>query len=182
MKSLFLFCILFLFVSVDSRGQTTQDQTDTVRISPEFKFVTLAGEGVASGDLKGKVIVLDFWNSTCNPCKKSMPQMEKFYQRYRSDPRVAVYLVNSGWETMEKARDFADTKSSGFLFFSWGKKYDLPFAYDEGSATMKAFQFNSNPATVIIDARSRIRVRHSGFIEDFYDFLTNRVEQYLAEK
>jgi thiol-disulfide isomerase/thioredoxin len=182
MKSRLLFCILFCFVSAESIAQTTRNEGDTSYTSPEFKFVTLAGESVASQDLKRKVVVLDFWNSTCNPCKKSMPQMEKFYQNYKSDPRVAVYLVNSGWETIDKAKDFADTKRSGFLFFSSGKKYDLPFAYDEGSATMKAFEFNSNPATIIIDAGFKIRIRHSGFIENFFEFLTKHVEQYLAEK
>jgi len=108
--------------------------------------------------------------------------MEKFYQQYKNDQRVAIYLVNSGWEMIDKAKDFANTKRSSFLFFSWGTKYDLPFAYDKGSSTIKAFSLDSNPSTIIIDAKFRIRVEHSGFIKDFYDFLTKHVEQYLAEK
>jgi hypothetical protein len=93
-----------------------------------------------------------------------------------------IYLVNSGWETIEKAKDFADTKRSSFLFISWEKKYELPFAYDTGSSTMKAFVIDSNPSTIIIDAKFRIRVKHSGFIENYYDFLSKHVEQFLAEK
>jgi hypothetical protein len=108
--------------------------------------------------------------------------MEKFYQQYRNDQRVVVYLVNSGWETIEKAKRFADSKRSSFLFFSWGTQYDLPFAYDQGSSTLRIFGLDSNPSTIIIDARFRIRVKHSGFIKDFYEFLNNHVEQYLAEK
>ena len=111
-----------------------------------------------------------------------MPQMEKFYQEFKNNPRVAIYCVNSGWEPIEEVRDFADTKRSRFLFFSWGKKYDLPFAYDQGSTVLKAFDFNSNPSTVIIDSRFNIRLRHSAFIEKFYDFLKTHVEQYLSEK
>lgn len=182
MKMFSLCCASFCLISANLSAQIAHDERDSTRVSPEFEFITLSGQEVASRDLKGKVIVLDFWNSTCNPCKKSMPQLEKFYQQYKNDQRVAVYFVNSGWETIEKARSFADTRRSGFLLFSWGTKYDLPFAYDKGSSTMKTFGLDSNPATIIIDARFIIRVRHSGFIEGFSDFLTNHVEQYLNGK
>jgi thiol-disulfide isomerase/thioredoxin len=177
-----LFCLVFCIVLAESGAQDFQNEKDLNQISPEFEFITLAGQRVTSKELKGKIIVLDFWNSACNPCRKSMPQLEKFYQQYKNSQRVAVYLVNSGWESIEKAREFSESKRSGFFFLSWGSKYDLPFAYDSGSATMNAFNFGSNPSTIIIDAGFRIRVRHSGFIPRFYDFLTEHVEQYLAEQ
>jgi thiol-disulfide isomerase/thioredoxin len=177
-----LFCLSFCLISINSHAQPMHDERDTNQISPEFEFITLTGQQVTSKNLKGKIIVLDFWSSDCTPCRKSMPQMEKFYQQYKNDQRVVIYLVNSGWETIEKTKGFADTKRSSFLFFSWGTKYDLPFAYDKGSSAMKTFSLDSNPSTIIIDARFRIRVDHSGFIKDFYDFLCKHVEQYLAEK
>lgn len=182
MKIILLFCLFFCLFSIESHAQGVQYERDSSRISPEFEFITLTGQQVTSKDLEGKIIILDFWSSDCTPCRKSMPPMEKFYQQYKNDQRVVIYLVNSGWETIEKAKDFADTKRSSFLFFSWGTKYDLPFAYDKESATMKVFDLDSNPSTIIIDARFRIRAKHSGFIPDFYDFLTKHVEQYLAEK
>lgn len=180
---IFIVCCLFLYLtSTDSNAQTVHGERDSIQISPEFQFTALTGQQVSSRDLKGKIIILDFWSSDCTPCRASMPQMEKFYQHYKNNERVVVYLVNSGWETIEKAKSFADTKRSGFLFFSWGTKYDLPFAYDPGSSTLKTFGLDSNPSTIIIDSSFRIRVKHSGFIKDFYDFLDNHVEQYLAEK
>ena len=182
MKIFFLFCLSFCFISTHSNSQIMHDEKDSIQISPDFEFITLSGQQVTSENLRGKIIVLDFWSSTCAPCRKSLPQMEKFYEQYKNDSRVVIYLVNSGWETIEKAKDFADTKRSSFLFFSWGKKYDLPFAYDKGSLTMKAFVIDSNPSTIIIDAKFRIRVNHSGFIENYYDFLSKHVEQFLAEK
>jgi thiol-disulfide isomerase/thioredoxin len=182
MKIFPLFCLSFCLISNVSQAQTVHGERDSSQISPEFNFITLTGQQVSSQDLKGKIIIIDFWSSDCAPCRTSMPQMEKFYQQYRNDQRVAVYLVNSGWETMEKAKRFAESKRSSFLFFSWGTTYDLPFAYDKGSSTLKTFGLDSNPSTIIIDTRFRIRVKHSGFIKDFYDFLSKHVEQYLAEK
>ena len=110
-----------------------------------------------------------------------MPQMEEFYQKYKSNQKVAIYLVNSGWETIEKSRNFANNKRSSFLFFSWGKKYDLPFAYDRRSKTLQAFGLDSNPSTIIIDSKFRIRLKHSGYIEDIKEFLSRHVDKYLAE-
>ena len=182
MKIFILFCLSFYLISTDSDAQTVYIERDSIQISPEFQFITLTGHQVSSQDLKGKIIIIDFWSSDCTPCRTSMPQMEKFYQQYKNNQRVVVYLVNSGWETIEKAKHFADIKRSSFLFFSWGTKYDLPFAYDQGSSTLKTFGLDSNPSTIIIDSRFRIRVKHSGFIKDFYDFLSDHVEQYLAEK
>ena len=180
MTKILLLCLCFCLFSFQSHAQAVQVERDSNQLSPEFEFITLTGQHIASKDLKGKIIVLDFWSSDCNPCRKSMPQMEKFYQQYKNDQRVAIFLVNSGWETIEKAKGFVDTKRSSFLFFSWGAKYDLPFAYDQGSSTLKIFDLNSNPSTIIIDANFRMRVKHSGFINNFYDFLTTHVDQYLA--
>ena len=182
MKSLLFVCLGCFFFLAESRGQEVVQPDDSMQVSPDFCFITLDGHRVLSSDLKGKVVVLDFWSTDCTPCRKSMPQLEQFYQRYRNNPRVAFYLVNSGWEPIENARAFATSKRSSFLFISWGSTYDLPFAYDSASVTLKAFRFDSNPSTVIIDTRSRIRVKHSGYIEKVNEFLTAHVEQSLTDQ
>lgn len=182
MKIVLFAGLSFCLLSAQARAQQASEPADSIQASPDFSFVTFDGQKVSSANLKGKVIVLDFWSTDCNPCRRSMPQLEKFYERYRTNPRVAFYLVNSGWESFDRAKAFADSKRHSFLFFSWGKRYDLPFAYDSGSVTLKAFGFDSNPSTVIIDARSRIRLRHSGYVESLKDFLVRHVESYLAEQ
>ena len=111
-----------------------------------------------------------------------MPQLEEFYRRYKNDQRVAFYFVNSGWETLEKAKAFAARKRSGLLFVSWGDRYDLPFAYDTKGETLKSFGFDSNPSTVIIDGQFRVRVKHSGSKANLGEYLSEHVERYLAER
>ena len=182
MKSLFFVCLGFFVSLTDSSAQQLVQPDDSLEVSPDFSFVTLDGHRILSSDLKGKVVVLDFWSSDCNPCRKSMPQLEEFYQRYKNNPKVAFYVVNSGWEPIESAKAFATSRRSSFLFFSWGTTYDLPFAYDSASVTLTAFRFDANPSTVIIDAKSRIRLRHSAYLEKLNDFLIDHVERYLAEQ
>jgi len=182
MKYVFFVCLGCCLVVARAHGQRTSDLADSVQASPDFSFITFDAQKILSADLKGKVIVLDFWSTDCTPCRKSMPQLEDFYKQYRNNPNVAFYLVNSGWESFAKAKAFVTSGRSGFLFFSWGRRYDLPFAYDSASATLNAFGFDSNPSTVIIDRHFRIRLKHSGYIEKLKDFLGQRVEKYLAER
>ena len=178
-----LIVLLVTFLSVfKSYGQGMEEASDSSFAAPEFKFVTIDGDPVSSRNLRGKVIILDFWSSDCNPCRRSMPQLEEFYRRYKTDPRVAFYFVNSGWETLEKAKAFSSRGRSGVLLFSWGEKYDLPFAYDRGSSTLKAFGFDSNPSTVIIDAKFRVRHKHAGYQENLSKYLSEMVDRYLSEK
>jgi peroxiredoxin len=177
-----IFQILFFVILLFSSAQTALCETGVNEKSPEFEFVTMDGEKISSEGLKGKIIVLDFWNTRCNGCIKSMPQMEKFYQKYKDDKRLAIYCVNSGWDPIETAKKFTENGRNHFWFWSWGEKYDLPFAYDTGSATMKKFNLNSNPATIIIDKEFNIRVKHSEYVEEFLDFLNKSVEPLLAEK
>jgi thiol-disulfide isomerase/thioredoxin len=178
---LLVFTVLFL-IPPSSHAQTALSAKDTNEIAPDFEFVSLNGEKIRSDSLKGKIIILDFWSSDCMPCVRSMPQMERFYQKYKNDTRVVLYLVNSGWESIETAKSFADGKRKHFLFFSWGEKFDLPFAYDNESATMKKFNLDSNPSTIIVDTHFRIHFKHSGYIKDVSDFLSKRVERMLAQQ
>ena len=181
MKQLLIYIISLCLPLFNFIVQEKKNELNSTQLSPNFEFITLTGERISSLNLRGKIIILDFWSTDCTPCRKSMPQMEEFYQKYKSNQRVAIYLVNSGWEPIEKAKVFAENKRSSFLFFSWGTKYELPFAYDQGSKTLQAFGFGSNPSTVIIDSKFRIRLKHSGFIKDINDFLSQHVDQYLAE-
>ncbi len=174
--------ILFFVILICSNAETGLCGTGGNEKSPKFEFVTMDGEKISSGKLKGKIIVLDFWNTRCNGCIKSMPQMEKFYQKYKDDKRLAIYCVNSGWDPVETAKKFTESGRNHFWLWSWGEKYDLPFAYDAGSATMKQFNLNSNPTTIIIDKEFNIHVKHSEYVEDFYGFLNKSVEPLLAEK
>lgn len=179
---IFINIILFIFlVLINSYAQNTEVLSDTNGTIPEFDFVTLDGKSISSNNLKGKIVILDFWNSTCVPCRESMPQLEELFQKYKNDERVKIYFINSGWESIEAAKKFANKSRSSFLFFSFGGKYDLPFAYDNESKTMKKFNLDSNPSTVIIDKHFKVHVKHSGFIEDFYEYLDKHIEQLLNQ-
>ena len=110
-----------------------------------------------------------------------MANMEKLYKEYRYNDNITIYVVNNGWESLEKAKEFANRKKANFLFFSIGKKYDLPFAYDKECKAFNSFKLKANPSTVIIDQNYNIHLKHTGYIENIHNFLSKHIKELLGE-
>lgn len=70
--------------------------------APNFKLETLSGKTINLSDLQGKKVFLNFWATWCPPCKKEMPEMQKFYEEHLDE--VAILAVNvTGQENSLKA-------------------------------------------------------------------------------
>lgn len=141
--------------------------------APDFVFQTFDNKTVSSTDLNGKVILLDFWDTHCGPCVKLMPEMEQFYGRYKDDPRVAILVVNAGWESLENAQSFVDRNS-----------FQLPFAYDDNSNAGRRMHVYTLPTTIIIDQNFQYSWKHVGYDEeietDYFKVLEKRINNLLA--
>ncbi|HPF39707.1 MAG TPA: redoxin domain-containing protein [Phycisphaerae bacterium] len=64
--------------------------------APDFTLKTPDGKDVRLSELRGNVVVLDFWSTWCIPCKLSMPQLQSLHEKYANKP-VRVYALNC-WE------------------------------------------------------------------------------------
>jgi thiol-disulfide isomerase/thioredoxin len=77
----------------------------TLGRSPDFAFVSLDGESVFSGDLRGQVVVLNFWATWCIPCRLEMPSLQSLHEDLGSDGvRVLGLATDAGSE--RTIRDF----------------------------------------------------------------------------
>lgn len=61
---------------------------------PDFKFTDLDGKPVTPTTLADKITVLDFWATWCRPCKLTLPLLNKVYEKFKDNPKVAFYAVN----------------------------------------------------------------------------------------
>lgn len=110
-------------------------------------------EGTLPADLKGKVVLVDFWASWCLPCKKSFPALDELRQRYGTNGFVVI-AVNVD----EKRADM-----EGFL-----KKTPAGFTVvrDAEQKLVATAGVETMPTSFLIDATGRVRFLHSGYAGD----------------
>jgi DsbE subfamily thiol:disulfide oxidoreductase len=58
--------------------------------APEFTLLNPAGKKVALKDFRGKLVLLNFWATWCDPCREEMPSMERLYRRFKDKGFVIV--------------------------------------------------------------------------------------------
>ncbi len=158
-----------LFGLLTSGMEADQTGAQACERAPQYEVALLDGTVVRSDALRGKVVLLDFWSSDCGPCVRAMPKLALLHTRFASDSRVTILLVNTGWESIERARAFAARRD-----------HRLPFAYDRDSKAFKSFGLGENPATILIDSRGCIAARHTGGSGTFVDELPSRIEHLLG--
>src|SRR5207244_13095895 len=69
---------------------------------PDFSMKDLQGHDIASTDIRGRVVLIDFWATWCQPCKKEMPGYQKLLDRYASR---GFTVVGFKFDTMRDTED-----------------------------------------------------------------------------
>ena len=122
-------------------------------------------------NLRGKVVLVDFWTYSCINCIRTMPYLRAWWQRYRDDGLVIIGV---------HAPEFAFEKDIGNVrqaVRDLGIGY--PVAVDNDYAIWSAFGNSYWPAHYFIDARGRVRYHHFG--EGNYEESERVIQQLLAE-
>ncbi|HKK45720.1 MAG TPA: TlpA disulfide reductase family protein [Balneolaceae bacterium] len=121
------------------KTKTTQKDPDTpAQYVQQATFTTFNGEKVSLSDYKGKVVMIDFWETWCKPCIDSFSTLEKLQKEYPK--KFKVLAVNPG---------FSDSKSDAETF---AKNHDYTFTYllDSGDLHSK-LNIQGIPYKVFVD-------------------------------
>jgi peroxiredoxin len=119
--------------------------------APEVRFATLSGERLTTSDLRGKVVLVNFWATSCVSCVKEMPRMVETYKKFapRGYEMVAVAM---SYDHPNQVAQFAASRA-------------LPFkvALDGDGAIAKSFgDIRATPTSFLIDRQGRIVKQYLG--------------------
>ena len=136
--------------------------------APEVKFATLSGESLATSSLRGKVLLVNFWATTCASCVREMPKMAATYRKFA--PRgYEMIAVAMSYDHPNQVAEFAQQRA-------------LPFrvAVDGDGAIARGFgDVRATPSSFLIDKQGRIAKSYVG--EPDWDELYSLVEKALSD-
>ncbi len=145
------------------------------KAAPDFTLESLDGSKVTLSELKGNVVILDFWATWCGPCKMALPKLNEFAQWAKDNNKaVKVYAVDV-WE-----RTKGDETKRAVTEFWTSKGYVMPTLLDTGDETAKKYGFDSIPTTIVVGPDGKVFTIHVGFNPDMVEELKKNVEEALA--
>jgi len=137
------------------------------QLAPKIELATLGGKPLALDSLRGKVVLVNFWATSCPGCIKEMPQLVETYNKYQ--PRgLEIVAVAMSYDPPEYVRNYV-------------RQRNLPFtvALDTTGEAARAFnQVKLTPTTFIIDRQGRIIQQTLGELD--FSRLHTLLEQHLG--
>ena len=133
---------------------------------PEFSVKDLRGHQISSADLRDKVVLVDFWATWCEPCKKEMPGYQRLLERYGSR---GFAVVGFKLDTMADAEDpISFAKKIGV-------RYPLAVASEEVKQRFGGIE--GLPTTLLYDRQGILRKKIIGF--EYTQVIESELEELL---
>lgn len=123
------------------------------RPAPGFSLESLDGELVRSQDLRGDIVVIDFWATWCPPCEFQVPELNRFREAHRDDDDVVVLGISVDVDNDDRVREWVEEKQVHYPVLLGGEQLARRFG---------ALGF---PTLYVLGPDGRIALEHVGLIE-----------------
>jgi len=118
--------------------------------APDFTLKSSTGENVKLSELRGNVVMINFWASWCGPCRQEMPLLDEFYKKYS---KLGFVLLGVNVEE-------DSSKAAGYLS---EVPVSFPILYDNTNSVSKMYDVDAMPSTVLVDREGNLRFLHRGY-------------------
>jgi len=123
----------------------------TMSVAPDFTLRTLGGPNLRLQELRGKVVLINFWATWCGPCQQEMPKLNALYEKYH-----AAGFVLLGVNVDEDVKHASDVATRLGLKF--------PVLLDTEKSISTLYDLSTMPSTVIVDRDGKVRYLHRGYL------------------
>lgn len=155
------------FNAEDARKMVDNPRRAREPFAPDFSITTTTGEHLSLNELKGKVVLLDFWGTWCGPCVAALPALRDFSKRLARETSFVIISVSSDGNE-DKWKDFIAKE-----------KMIWPQYLDRDRTVIRAFRVSAYPTYVVLDAEGIIRFRVSGNSPDKEAALEDAVKKQI---
>lgn len=145
-KSLFILMMLICAPLLSSQVLAK----DTKQKAPDFTLKSNSGENIRLSELRGEIILLNFWASWCGPCRQEMPILDAIHKKYSA----------LGFKVLGVNVDLKSKKAADYLKST---PVDFPVLYDPKGEASALYDVSAMPTTAIIDRDGNIRYLHEGY-------------------
>ena len=137
-------------------------------VAPDFTLDAREGGQVSLSELRGNVVMINFWATWCGPCREEMPHLEALHQRY-SDLGFTLLGVNVEEDSRLSDRFLAETPVS----------FDILF--DPQNGVSELYDVVAMPSTVLVDRDGNMRYIHHGYKPGYENDYQTQVRALLRE-
>ena len=136
--------------------------------APDFTLKSRDGKNVRLSELRGQVVMINFWASWCGPCRQEMPHLEAIHNEY-VDYGFTLLGIN-----VDEKQELAEKLLAQI-------PVSFPILFDPSSSVSKQYNVDAMPTTILIDRDGNLRHLHRAYRPGFEDIYRNQVKALVLE-
>ena len=133
-----------------------------------FTLKSNQGKNIRLSELRGEVVLINFWASWCGPCRQEMPELETLYQKYQ---RLGFTVLGVNVEEDSAAADKI-IRESGVNF---------PVLYDNRNEVSKLYDVRAMPTTIIVGRDGDMKAKYLAYKPGYEDKYEAHIRKLLRE-
>ncbi|MDP3580854.1 MAG: redoxin family protein, partial [Ignavibacteria bacterium] len=121
----------------------------------DFTLTDLNGNAISLTSLKGKVVIVEFWDTYCGWCLKSFEKLQPFYEKHKTDSSFVFLTINTNPPSDAKVNNVKDYMKE--------HKFTFPVLIDPENKVVSAYKLFGTPQTLVINSAGEIVYKESGY-------------------